>query len=250
MLAFDDVTFQYPEDAACTLAHLHFAVERGEFVSLIGPSGCGKSTILRLACGLLTADSGTIRVDGQAIAGRKSPCGYMPQSDLLFPWRTVEENVRLPMEIQGKLSRREMHERAERTLEAVGLSGWQDKSPWELSGGMRQRAAFARTILTGAELLLLDEPFSALDYLTRLELREWLREQWLREKKTILFITHDVEEAVFLSTRVLAAENRPITALESFPVPEDVPRTVAGLEHPAMLALKERLIAKLRRQGP
>lgn len=250
MLAFQDVCFRYPGDSTPTADKLSFQVGRGEFVSLIGPSGCGKSTVFRLASGLLRPDTGTISVNGQSIAGQKNYCGYMPQSDLLFPWRTVAENVRLPLEIQGRLSRREMDMEAARALEAVGLGGWGEKPPGELSGGMRQRAAFARTVLTGSDLLLLDEPFSALDYLTRLSMREWLLDQWQRERKTVLFITHDVEEAVFLSGRVLAAEARPIKALTPFPVPLGYPRTVESLKDPAMLDLKERLIEKLRRRAP
>ena len=250
MLEFKDVSFRYPGDGTPTLDGLSFRAERGEFVSVIGPSGCGKSTIFRLASGLLTPDAGEITVNGQSIAGQKNYCGYMPQSDLLFPWRTVAENVRLPLEIRGGLSKGEMDDETDRALEAVGLSGWGKKSPKELSGGMRQRAAFARTVLTGSELLLLDEPFSALDYLTRLSMREWLLDQWQRERKTVLFITHDVEEAVFLSGRVLAAEARPVTVLAPFPVPLGYPRTMDSLKEPAMLELKSQLIEKLRRREP
>lgn len=248
MLSFQNVCFRYPKDDTATLDHLSFQVEPGEFVSLIGPSGCGKSTIFRLASHLLTPDAGTILAGGRPIAEQKHYCGYMPQSDLLFPWRTVRENVRLPLEIRGGLSRREMDEQADRALEAAGLTGWGDKAPEALSGGMRQRAAFARTVLTGSELLLLDEPFSALDYLTRLSMREWLLDQWQRERKTVLFITHDVEEAVFLSGRILAAEGRPIASLSAFPVPEGYPRTLECLKKPEMLDLREQLIWKLRRR--
>ena len=247
MLDFDKVSFRYPGEAQPLIDELSFHVDKGEFVSIIGSSGCGKSTIFRLVNRLLTPQSGEIRVNGRNIAGQKNYCGYMPQHDLLFPWRTVEENVRLPLEIQGGLSTAEMAERTAQALKTVGLEGWGKKSPSELSGGMRQRAAFARTVLTGSELLLLDEPFSALDYLTRLELREWLLDQWQREKKTVLFITHDVEEAVFLSGRVLAAEDRPITSLSSSPVPLGYPRTAAAMKKPELLDLKEQLIGRLRR---
>lgn len=216
--------------------------------ALIGPSGCGKSTIFRLTNQLLPRRSGEILVDGKSIDGRRGYCGYMPQRDLLFPWRTVNENLRLPMEIRGGISRAEMDKRVAETLEHVGLAGWGDKRPEELSGGMRQRAAFARTLLTGSELLLLDEPFSALDFLTRITMQEWLLDQWERDSKTVLFITHDVEEAIFLSGRVLVVEDTPIRRLRSFEVPAPYPRTRACLTEPRMLELRENLISLLRRE--
>ena len=203
MLKFDNVSFQYDVEDFSIIDHLSFDVQDGEFVSVIGASGCGKSTIFRLVNKLLLPASGEILVDGESIEKKRNYCGYMPQQDLLFPWRTVRENLLLPMEIRGGYSKTEMREKADAALESVGLKDWGDKTPKELSGGMRQRAAFARTVLTGSDLLLLDEPFSALDYLTRISMREWLLEQWEREKKTVLFITHDVEEAVFLSSRIL-----------------------------------------------
>lgn len=170
----------------------------------------------------------------------------MPQQDLLFPWRTVEENLCLPMELQGGISKEEQHRLALKALEDVGLTGTGDKRPSELSGGMRQRAAFARTLLSGSELLLLDEPFSALDYLTRIEMREWLLRQWERERKTVLFITHDVEEAIFLSGRILVAEKSPITKLTAVEIPLELPRTIESLGRPEIQELKEMLIGKLR----
>lgn len=247
MLTFEHVTFQYESEDFSIIDHLSFHVKEGEFVSVIGPSGCGKSTIFRLVNRLLEPKSGEILVDGAHIGSRKHYCGYMPQQDLLFPWRSVAENLRLPLEIRGGISDSEMSRRVEQALAAVGLEDWSGKSPKELSGGMRQRAAFARTVLTGSNLLLLDEPFSALDYLTRLTMREWLLEQWERERKTILFITHDVEEALFLSGRVLVAERTPITRLRSFEVPTGNPRTPETLRQPEILALKEELISILRR---
>lgn len=213
MLKFDNVSFQYDVEDFSIIDHLSFDVQDGEFVSVIGASGCGKSTIFRLVNKLLLPASGEILVDGESIEKKRNYCGYMPQQDLLFPWRTVRENLLLPMEIRGGYSKTEMREKADAALESVGLKDWGDKTPKELSGGMRQRAAFARTVLTGSDLLLLDEPFSALDYLTRISMREWLLEQWEREKKTVLFITHDVEEAVFLSSRILVVEESPITHL-------------------------------------
>lgn len=247
MLTFKNVTFQYEAENFSIIDQLSFHVDEGEFVSIIGPSGCGKSTIFRLVNRLLEPKSGEILIYGTNIGGQKHYCGYMPQQDMLFPWRSVTENVRLPLEIRGGFSDSEMNRRVKQALAAVGLEDWGEKSPKELSGGMRQRAAFARTVLTGSNLLLLDEPFSALDYLTRLAMREWLLEQWERERKTILFITHDVEEALFLSSRVLVAEETPITQLRSFKVSSGYPRTLETLQQPEILALKEQLITMLRR---
>ncbi len=247
MLTFENVTFQYKEEDFSIIDHLSFHINKGEFVSIIGPSGCGKSTIFRLVNRLLGFKSGKILVDGAGIESQKHYCGYMPQQDMLFPWRSVADNVRLPLEIHGGFSDGEMDRRVELALASVGLGDWGRKSPGELSGGMRQRAAFARTVLTGSDLLLLDEPFSALDYLTRLTMREWLLEQWEQERKTVLFITHDVEEAVFLSSRILVAESMPITRLRSFQVPAGYPRTLETLKQPETLMLKEQLISLLRR---
>ena len=158
MLEFQNVSYQYPSEDFDIIDHLSFAVEPGSFHCIIGISGCGKSTIFRMTNGLLKPKAGTILVEGKSIVGRKHYCGYMPQKDLLFPWRTVGENVALPLEIQGELTRAERRDRAEAALADVGLAGCGSKMPDELSGGMRQRAAFARTMLTGCALLLLDEP--------------------------------------------------------------------------------------------
>ena len=248
LLSFNDVTFTYPGDASPTVKNLSFSIEEGEFVCLIGPSGCGKSTIFRLVNKLLTPDSGSIDIGGNNISVLKNYCGYMPQHDLLFPWRSVADNIRLPLEIKGGISRPDMDKSVADVLKTVGLENWGGKSPSELSGGMRQRAAFARTLLTGCELLLLDEPFSALDYLTRLSLREWLLSQWQREHKTILFITHDVEEAVFLSNRILAVCEYPITRLVSVDIPSGYPRTIESLAKPDMESTKAKLIGMLRKE--
>ena len=248
MLTFDNVRFQYDSEDFSIIDHLSFTVDAGEFVCVIGPSGCGKSTIFRLVNKLLTPAEGTVLVNGTPIEKQKNYCGYMPQQDLLFPWRTVRENLMLPMEIQGGYSKEQMQKKADDALRSVGLADWGDKTPKELSGGMRQRAAFARTVLTGSDLLLLDEPFSALDYLTRLSMREWLLEQWEKEKKTVLFITHDVEEAVFLSSRILVVEQSPITHLRSIEVPAGYPRSREELRRPEILSLKEELIGMLKKE--
>lgn len=247
-LEFENVSYRYPGEDFDIIDNLSFSVEPGSFHCVVGVSGCGKSTILRLTCGLLKPKSGRILVNGAPIEGQSHYCGYMPQRDLLFPWRTVGENLALPLEIRGGYSKAERRELAEEALRDVGLAGCAGKLPGELSGGMRQRAAFARTMLAGSGLLLLDEPFSALDYLTRVSMQEWLLEQWEKHKKTILFITHDVEEAVFLSGSVLAVARTPIHALSEAPVPAPCPRTRACLTRPEVAALREELIEMLREQ--
>ena len=216
LLEFDHVSYQYPSEDFDIIDDLSFSVEPGSFHCII--------------------------------EGQKHYCGYMPQKDLLFPWRTVGENLALPLEIMGGCSKGEQRERIDDALADVGLEGCRDKRPEELSGGMRQRAAFARTMLTGSDLLLLDEPFSALDFLTRISMQEWLLKQWEKHKKTILFITHDVEEAIFLSGSVLAVTETPIHTLTEVPVPAGYPRTRECLTHPDMVALREDLIGVLRKQ--
>lgn len=248
LLEFDHVSYQYPSEDFDIIDDLSFSVESGSFHCIIGVSGCGKSTIFRMTNGLLQPKSGAIRVGGRPIGGQKHYCGYMPQKDLLFPWRTIGENLALPLEIMGGRSKAEQRELIEDALADVGLEGCRDKMPDELSGGMRQRAAFARTMLTGSDLLLLDEPFSALDFLTRISMQEWLLDQWEKHKKTILFITHDVEEAVFLSGSVLAITETPIHALAEVPVPAGYPRTRECLTRPDMVSLREDLIGVLRKQ--
>lgn len=247
-LEFENVSYRYPEDGFDIIDGLSFSVEPGSFHCIVGVSGCGKSTILRLTCGLLRPKGGTILVNGAPITGQSRYCGYMPQRDLLLPWRTVAENLALPLEIQGGRTRAERRELAEAALADVGLAGCGGRFPGELSGGQRQRAAFARTMLAGSDVLLLDEPFSALDYLTRVSMQEWLLEQWEKHKKTVLFITHDVEEAVFLSGSVLAVDQTPIRRLAEIPVPAEHPRTRACLARPELAELREELIEMLRRQ--
>ena len=248
VLSFDHVSYQYPSEDFDIIDELSFDVEPGSFHCILGVSGCGKSTIFRMTNGLLQPKKGTIYVNGRPISGQKQYCGYMPQKDLLFPWRSVGENLALPMEISRKLSKKEQSERIDQALNEVGLAGCRDKRPDELSGGMRQRAAFARTMLTGSDLLLLDEPFSALDFLTRISMQEWLLEQWQKHRHTILFITHDVEEALFLSSSVLVVEQTPIRALKEIKVPLDYPRDRSVLARPEIVALREELIGMLRKQ--
>ncbi len=246
MLKFKDVTFKYASDDFYMTDKLSFSVEKGEFISLIGASGCGKSTIFRLINGLEKDYSGDIFFNGENIKNMKNYSAYMPQRDLLYPWRTIEKNICLPMEIQKK-SKIEMAQRAEEMLKEVGLWDYKDKFPRDLSGGMRQRASFARTLMSGAKLLLLDEPFSALDSITRIGLQEWLLDEWRKHKKTVLFVTHDVEEALFLSQKVFIITERPISHFEEYNIPLDYPRNREGLKRPDIVSLKEELIKKLRR---
>lgn len=248
MLQFEQVSYQYAGEAFDIVDQLSFSVSPGSFHCIVGVSGCGKSTIFRMINGLLQPKKGEILVGGRPIAGQKQYCGYMPQKDMLFPWRTVGENLALPLEIRGGYSRKERQERIEAALADVGLEGCCGKRPEELSGGMRQRAAFARTMLTGSDLLLLDEPFSALDFLTRISMQEWLLDQWQRHRKTILFITHDVEEAIFLSSSVLVVESTPIRTLREIEVPLGYPRTRQDLKRPEIVDLREQLVDLLRKQ--
>jgi len=248
MLSVDKVTYKYPGDSIETVKDLSFGVKKGEFVSLIGVSGCGKSTIFRLINRLLVPQQGSIKVNGTDICSQRRYCGYMPQNDLLFPWRTVAGNLMLPLEIAGEVNKQQRLEKAIAMLEEVGLKGSENKFPHELSGGMRQRAAFGRTALCGGELMLLDEPFSALDFLTRISMQEWLLEQWRHQQKTILFITHDVDEAIFLSSRILVVESTPISKLLEVEIPLPYPRSRDMLILPEMVRIREKLIKTLREQ--
>lgn len=216
MLEFQNVSYQYPSEDFDIIDHLSFAVEPGSFHCIIGISGCGKSTIFRMTNGLLKPKAGTILVEGKSIVGRKHYCGYMPQKDLLFPWRTVGENVALPLEIQGELTRAERRGRAEAALADVGLAGCGSKMPDELSGGMRQRAAFARTMLTGCDLLLLDEPFSALDSYLKYQLELELAETLGGFPGTVLWVSHDRGEVFRNCRRVCVIDrgrSQPVTTL-------------------------------------
>lgn len=248
MLRFENVTFTYESADAPVISDLSFEVPDKSFVSIIGASGSGKTTIFRLLNALERPQSGNITIDGKDIKGLKNYAGYMPQQDLLFPWRTVERNVMLPMQIK-KVSKAEQKEKAREMLERVGLLEYADKYPRELSGGMRQRVSFARTLCEGSDLMLLDEPFSALDSITRMEMREWLRDQWERLDKTILFITHDVEEALYLSEKIFVLMGNPVNRLKCVEVPLPKNRDAAMLKREDIRQLKEELVELLRKEA-
>jgi len=250
MLEFRNVSFEYAQDDYPMMTNLSFSVNDGEFVSVIGASGCGKSTLFRLINGLEKPQKGEILVDGVPIEKHKICSSFMPQKDMLFPWRSIEKNVCLPMEIM-KVPKGEQEKRCKDVLKQVGLLepiDYRKKFPKDLSGGMKQRVAFARTLLSGADMLLLDEPFSALDYLTRVDMQEWLLNQWQNSGKTVIFITHDVEEAVFLSKKIFVIQDRPFSSMECVEVPMGYPRKREELKRSEVADLKEMLISKLRKR--
>lgn len=205
------------------LEDISLHVQSGEFLTIIGPSGSGKSTLFNLIVGLLEPDEGAICLDGEICMDRLGRVGYMPQRDLLLPWRSVLDNVIIPKQVQG-IRRKEARSHASELLPLFGLEEFAESYPSSLSGGMRQRAALLRTILTESEILLLDEPFGALDALTRRELQDWLLGVWHRFKKTVIFITHDVEEALYLGDRVIVLSARPGRVIKSMTVALPRPR--------------------------
>jgi ABC-type nitrate/sulfonate/bicarbonate transport system ATPase subunit len=215
------------------IADVSLDVARGETVAVVGPSGCGKTTLLELVCGLQAPDTGTV------IA---TPAVLMPQRDLLLPWLSAIDNAALALRIGGA-SRAEARERAHPLFARFGLDGFERARPHELSGGMRQRVAFLRTLLSGKPVLCLDEPFGALDALTRREMQEWLAGALEREARTVLLVTHDVEEAALLADRIVVLSPRPGRVVADVPVPLPRPRTATD---PALVALRERTLEALR----
>ena len=244
-LQFKNVQFHYDTKKTVQpiLQDVSFTVNHGEFVSIVGASGTGKSTIFRLIVGLEQPNHGTIYVNGVHEQRRLGKVGYMPQQDLLMPWRTIRENAALPLEIKKQVFAKKD---IDKKLEEFGLKGYEEKYPHELSGGMRQRVSFLRASLAGSNLLLLDEPFSALDAMTKLFMQEWLLTQWEKRKSTILFITHDISEALFLSDRIFVISDKPMTKLEKIDVPLERPRKQADLNQNSMIELKTSLIERFR----
>src|SRR3954453_15093529 len=200
--------------------HLSLDVQEGEFVSILGPSGSGKSTLFHLIGGILSPDEGMIELNGKEINGQRGSISYMPQSPSLLPWRTVSQNVFLGQELQGKKDK----ELAIRMIEKAGLSDYIHAYPSQLSGGMKQRVSFIRALLSPQPVICLDEPFSALDELTRLEMQKWLLSIWEEYKRTILFVTHNIDEALFLSDRIVVLSAKPAAIIDQFSIPFTRPR--------------------------
>jgi NitT/TauT family transport system ATP-binding protein len=220
------LTFQTGDGPVHALKDVNLSISQGDFVSFIGPSGCGKTTFLRCVAALERPTEGTLTVNGMSAddARRSRAYGYVFQAAGLYPWRTIGANVRLPLEIMG-YSRAEQEERVGRTLELVDLAGFANKFPWQLSGGMQQRASIARALAFDADILLMDEPFGALDEIVRDRLNEELLDLWARTGKTTLFVTHSIPEAVYLSTRIVVMSPRPgrITDVIESPLPKERP---------------------------
>src|SRR5580693_4912887 len=238
------MTFATPAGPFAALAPVTLSIPQGRFVSLIGPSGCGKSTIFNIVAGLLQPTSGRVLIDGIDATGAIGRVGYMLQKDLLLAWRNVLDNVILGMEIQGR-PLRAARERALPLLRRYGLSGFEYAYPSALSGGMRQRAALLRTLLFDTDVILLDEPFGALDAQTKLQMQEWLLGLWADFGKTVVFVTHDIEEAIYLSDEVFVMATRPGRIIESMPVPIARPRDRSATLTPEFMAIKQRCLALL-----
>lgn len=204
------LTFQTNDGPVHALKDINLTIEKGEFVSFIGPSGCGKTTLLRVMADLEQPTGGTCRVNGVSPheARMNRAYGYVFQAAGLYPWRTIGGNIKLPLEIMG-YSKEEQAERVAKVMELVELSGFEKKFPWQLSGGMQQRASIARALAFDADILLMDEPFGALDEIVRDHLNEQLLELWARTQKTIGFVTHSIPEAVYLSTKIVVMSPRP-----------------------------------------
>lgn len=229
------------------LNNVSLKVEQQEFVSIVGPSGCGKSTLFHMIGGLVKPDAGTIRMNGKVVTGQRGEISYMPQQPALFPWRTIEDNVLIAGEIKGALQDG-AREEARQWLAKVGLNGFEQAYPHMLSGGMQQRAAFLRALLAPQELMLLDEPFSALDALTRSEMQRWLLELWEENRRSVLFITHNIEEALLLSNRIYVFSGRPGSILHTVDVPFPRPRRDEITDSPEFLKLKRQLSQWMREE--
>ena len=243
-----DKTFRSRRGEVPVLRDVDFSARAGEFVSVIGPSGCGKSTLFKLIAGLDRADAGTLTVNDKPLDPKDHPVAFMPQKDLLFPWRSVVRNVVLPLQIAG-VGKAEARARADRLFPLFGLEGFEDTYPFALSGGMRQRAALMRTVIQERPLMLLDEPFGALDSLTRTDMQEFLLDVWDEFGHTIVFITHDIREAIYLSDRIYVMTARPARVRMEITVDLARPRPLDVIATPRFAELEAQLLHALREEN-
>ena len=242
-----NLVFQTNDGPVHALKDVNLSINRGEFVSFIGPSGCGKTTLLRAIAALETPTGGTLTVNGMTpdAARQARAYGYVFQAAGLYPWRTIAGNIALPLEIMG-FSKPQQAEQVARVLELVELTGFGKKFPWQLSGGMQQRASIARALAFDADILLMDEPFGALDEIVRDHLNEELLKLWARTQKTIGFVTHSIPEAVYLSTKIVVMSPRPgrISDIIDSPLPKDRPLNIR--ESAAFIEISHRVREGLR----
>jgi ABC-type nitrate/sulfonate/bicarbonate transport system ATPase subunit len=239
LLQLDNIAKSFGSTVA--LEPTSLTIEDGSFVAIVGPSGCGKSTLFNVIAGLLQPDSGEVHVADQVVTGTSGHVGYMLQKDLLMPWRTVEDNITMAARLTRGVTTEDRAE-AQRVANQYGLGDFLRHYPHALSGGMRQRVAFMRTLVTRHPLLLLDEPFGALDAQTRLEMQQWLLQVWKEAQRTVLFITHDVDESIFLSDRVLVMSPRPGRIIADFDNPLERPRSLDVLTDPRFVELKSQIL--------
>ena len=241
------LTFNTADGPVNALKDINLDINKGEFVSFIGPSGCGKTTFLRVAADLEHPTSGDIIVNGMSPkeARKRRAYGYVFQAAGLYPWRTIAKNIRLPLEIMG-ISKGEQAERVKRVLKLVNLQDFEKKFPWQLSGGMQQRASIARALAFDADILLMDEPFGALDEIVRDHLNEKLLELWKETQKTICFVTHSIPEAVYLSTKIVVMSPRPgrVSNVIESTLPPDRPLDIR--ESPEFITIAQRVREGLR----
>ena len=234
-----------PADAAYAVYNVSLTIPDGEFVTVLGPSGCGKSTLLELVAGLSEPTAGAVCVNGHCIDGPSPDVGVVFQDPALFPWRTIRSNVGLGLELHG-VAQAKRQELSDKYMRMVHLAGWEDKYPHELSGGMRQRAGLVRTLVNNPSILLMDEPLGAVDYLTRLSIQDEIISLWQTEKKTVLFITHDVGEAVYLGTKVVLMTANPGQISEIIEVPFAYPR---DRNDPALSTMVKEILHKINRDA-
>lgn len=245
MLSIDRLRKAFPLEEGELVAIENFTldVEKGEFICILGPSGCGKTTILRIIAGLENLTSGRISLDGRDIKEPGSDRGMVFQEFALFPWRTVKKNIEFGLELR-KVPAKNRHEISQRLIDLVGLQGFENAHPHELSGGMKQRVGIARALANEPEILLMDEPFGALDAQTRNLMQKELLRIWKETKKTVVFITHSVDEAVFLADRIVVMSERPSHITEIYKIPWERPRDRASLE---FANLRKEILAKLEK---